>query len=274
MTPASSIELTSTAAPPRAWSNALLNGSAAFWLLVALLGQWAFFYYIAVFYGPSSLSGDFAAWTKNTHLIKGYVPGDTVGNVAFAAHALMAGYVALGGALQLVPWIRRRAPALHRWNGRVFILSALGMSVTGFYMVWVRAATFNLLAATATSLNGVLIVLFAALAWRAALARNLAGHRRHALRLFLVANGQWFIRIGVIGWVIVMQGAMKIGPFFLVWQFACYLLPLVLLEIYLRVKDRGSAKARLVFAAALSVLTLLMGASIAGTYLYIWKPYL
>lgn len=275
MTPTSSIEITGS---PAGWTrraaNAVLTGSAAFWLLVALLGQWAFFYYIAVFYGPSSLSGNFQAWTRNTHLIKGYVPGDTAGNLAFAVHALMAGYIAFGGGLQLVPLVRRYAPVLHRWNGRVFMATALGLSLTGFYMIWVRGATFNLLAATATSLNGALIVLFVVLAWRSARARDFAAHRRHALRLFLVANGQWFIRIGFIGWMIVTQGHMKIAPFFRVWQFACYLLPLAILEIYLRVKDSGSPRARYVFAGALALLTLLMGASTAGAYMVIWRPYL
>lgn len=275
MTSTSSIEI---ASPPTGWArraaDAVLTGSAAFWLMIALLGQWAFFYYIALFYGPSSLSGNFQAWTRNTHLIKGYVAGDTAGNLAFAVHALMAGYIAFGGGLQLFPQIRRAAPALHRWNGRVFMMAALGLSLTGFYMIWVRGATFNLLAATATTLNGVLIVLFVMLAWRSARARDFAAHRRHALRLYLVANGQWFIRIGFVGWMIVTQGHMKIAPFFRVWQFACYLLPLAILEIYLRIKDNGSPRARIVFAGTLVLLTLLMAASTAGAYMYIWRPYL
>jgi Predicted membrane protein (DUF2306) len=251
-----------------------LTASAAFWFAVAALGQWVFVYYIAVFYGASSLSGDFAAWRRNTHLIKGYVPGDTIGNLAFAAHALLAGYVAFGGAIQLIPAIRARAPALHRWNGRVFLGTALGLSLTGLYMVWGRGAAFDLVAAGAISLNAALIVVFGGLAWRAAVRRDFASHRRWALRTYLVANGQWFIRVGVIAWVIVNQGHAKIGPFFSFWQFGCYLVPLAVLELYLRAKDSAGPGGRYAMAGVLGVLTLVMGAGIAGAYLFIWRPYL
>lgn len=255
-------------------ADALLSGSAGLWFVVALFGQWAFVYYIAAFYGPSSLNGNFEAWRKNTHLIKGYVPGDSAGNAAFAVHALLAGYVAFGGALQLIPQIRNAVPVLHRWNGRVFVLTALGLSLTGLYMVWVRGATFDTLNAIAVSLNGVLIILCAGIAWRAAVKRDFASHRRWAMRTWLVANGQWFIRIGVIAYVIVTQGHAKIGPFFRVWEFGCYLVPLAILELYLRAKDKGGERARHAMAAGLAVLALLTGAATAVTYMFIWRPYI
>ena len=69
--------------------NRALDGAARLWLLTAVVGQWLFFVYIAAFYGPSTLRGDMAAWGKNTMLLKGYVPGDTVGNIAFGALSLI-----------------------------------------------------------------------------------------------------------------------------------------------------------------------------------------
>src|SRR5215469_201054 len=80
-----------------------LNAAARFWLVVAVIGQWTFLYYIAAFYGPSTFTGNFQAWTKNTFLRMGYVRGDTAGNLAFAAHALLAAVIAFGGAMQLIP---------------------------------------------------------------------------------------------------------------------------------------------------------------------------
>jgi hypothetical protein len=59
-------------------------------------------------YGGSTLSGRFEAWNR-THLIKGYIAGDTPGNVALGVHILVATIVWLGGVLQLVPQIRERA---------------------------------------------------------------------------------------------------------------------------------------------------------------------
>ena len=37
----------------------LLRRAAAFWFVAAVAGQWTFVTYIAMFYGPTLLSGDF-----------------------------------------------------------------------------------------------------------------------------------------------------------------------------------------------------------------------
>ena len=115
----------------KAAADRALDAAARFWLLMAVIGQWIFLYYITAFYGVSTLAGNFPAWRKNHALIKGYVPGDTAGNLAFAAHALLAGVIAFGGAVQLIPQIRARAPAVHRWNGRLFAVTALELWVAG-----------------------------------------------------------------------------------------------------------------------------------------------
>jgi hypothetical protein len=65
-------------------------------------------YYILAFYGTSTFTGNFQTWNKNTFLQMAYVRGDTAGNLAFAAHGLLASVIAFGGALQLIPQIRAR----------------------------------------------------------------------------------------------------------------------------------------------------------------------
>lgn len=122
------LELTSVA-------DAALKAAVRFWFLVAVIGQWAFLYYMVAFYGPSTLRGHFQAWSKNTFLFKGYVAGDTAGNLFFATHVFLAAIIAFGGALQLIPQIRERAIFVHRWNGRLFLLTALGVSIDGLYLV-------------------------------------------------------------------------------------------------------------------------------------------
>src|SRR5260370_42380174 len=126
------------------FADTALKAAAGFWFLLAVIGQWAFLYYIVAFYGPSTFTGDFHAWTKNTFLRMSYVPGDTAGNLAFAAHALLAAVIAFGGAIQLIPQIRARSISVHRWNGRVFFATALGLSVSGLYMEWVRGDRENI----------------------------------------------------------------------------------------------------------------------------------
>ena len=256
-----------------------LDGTAKFWLLAAVIGQWVFLYYITAFYGVSTLTGNFPAWRKNHALIKGHVPGDTAGNLAFAAHALLAGVIAFGGAVQLIPQIRARVPAIHRWNGRLFAVTALGVSVTGLYMVWVRGATQGLFGALAISLNAVLIIACVTLAWRAAITRDISVHRRWALRAYMVANGQWFFRVGVFAWIILNQGPVGIGdnfdgPFVRFWGFGCYLAPLAVLELYLRAKDRGGPRGRFAMAGGLTALAALTGMGIFGVYMFMWRPVL
>jgi len=257
-------------APP-ATGAAFLRAAARFWFIVAVLGQWAFLAYITVFYGTSTATGHLQAWSKNKFLLKGYIAGDTMGNAAFAAHALLAAVIAFGGAIQLIPQIRSRAMAVHRWNGRLFLVTAFGVSITGLYMSWIRGATLGLEGSLATTLNAALILVFGAIAWRTALKRDAASHRRWALRTFMVANGQWFVRVGFFAWIMIQQGRY-LSTFFRYWNFACYLLPLALLELYLVASRRTLPTGRYVLAGGLIVLTLLMGAGIFGISMFMWKP--
>ena len=70
---------------PRHQADTALRSAARLWFVMAVIGQWFFLYYLLAFYGPSTLTGDFQAWTRNRLLFKGYVAGDTAGNLAFAA---------------------------------------------------------------------------------------------------------------------------------------------------------------------------------------------
>ena len=249
-----------------------LKVAVRFWFIVSVIGQWAFLYYIVAFYGLSTFQGNFETWSKNKLLFKGYVPGDTAGNLTFAAHALFAAVIAFGGALQLIPRIRARAMAFLRWNGRLFLATSLGVSLSGFYMVWVRHATQGPIGAISVSLNGVLIVIFAILAWRTAIARDIDAHRRWALRTYLVANGQWFIRIGFVAWMILNHG--HDGGFYRFWTFGSYLLPLAVLELYLRTKESASPMGRFAMAGGLIVSTLVMAFGIFGLTAFLWQQVL
>ena len=248
-------------------SGGVLRAASLFWFAAMLLGQWAFFYYIAAFYGVSTFAGDFEVWNRLEALGRHpYVAGDTGGNIAYAAHALAAGFIALGGILQLVPWIRTHAPTFHHWNGRLFLLTVMGLSLSGFYLVWIRHTSPTFIQGVATTINGVLILSFAALALRTAMARDIDSHSRWAMRLYLVSNAQWFLRVGIFGYFFVatLAGAHPSfsDPFFSFWTWGCFLVPITVLQFYFLARDRGGALTRTAMAAALSVLTLLMGAGI------------
>ena len=259
-------------APRRVAAGGVLQGATAFWFMTAIFSQWAFLYYIVAFYGPSTLTGNFQVWSRNPNLLKGYVAGDIAGNLFFAAHVLLAAVISFGGALQLIPQIRAKAMPFHRWNGRVFMLTALGISLDGLYLVWVRHSSPDLLGAGAISFNAALIVSCVAMAWRKALAGEIAAHRRWAMRSYMVANGQWFFRVGVFGMILLAKP--WVAPFFVLWGFGCYLVPLAVLELYLRAKDSGGATARLAMASGLSMVAILIGIGTFGVYLGAWRPLL
>ena len=262
-----------------AGADVVLAGSARLWFVTALIGQWAFLYYIAAFYDAATLRGDFAAWSNNRLLLKGYIAGDTAGNLAFAAHVLLAAVITFGGALQLIPQIRARFISVHRWNGRLFLMTAIAGAVSGLYMIWVRGSRANFTAGFATSVDAVLIIAFAILAWRSVLAREIASHRRWALRTYIAANGVWFQRVGIFAWMVSHHTSVGMtkhfdGWFDLSWAFGCYLLPLAVLELYLRVKDKAGPRGRYAMAGGILFLTALMGFGIYSAYMFVWRPFL
>lgn len=263
-------------APARRTGGAALKASVTLWFTVAVIGQLLFAYYVAALYGGAVVRGDPARW--NSVAPHAHVPGDTAGNAAFGLHMLLAVIITAGGALQLIPQVRSRAPAFHRWNGRLYVLLAAVASLTGLYMVWARGTVGDLSQHIGVSLNGLLILLCAALAVRHARARDLARHRAWALRLFLVVNGVWFFRVGLMCWIFLHQGPAGFdpktftGPFLTFLSFAQFLVPLGVLQLYLRARDGGGAVMRYAMAASLTVLTAAMALGIFAAAAIMWLP--
>jgi hypothetical protein len=255
-----------TQAPPRRIGDGAVGAAAKFWFVVTLAGQWVFLYYIVAFYGPTAMSGDFAAWNRHPMAGPLYVPGDLWGNVAFGAHVALAAIIIFGGTLQLVPQIRARAAAIHRWNGRVFIVAAMLAALAGLYMVWIRGGTSGgAINAVIISGNAVLILLFGGLAWRAGAARDITSHRRWALRTFMVTNGVFFLRLGFSAWIMITRAEPSALTFYF-FAAASYLVPLALLEVYFWGKGGGSA-ARLTAAGVVFASALYMALGLFGFYM-------
>lgn len=270
-------------APPRAGAplrradRALVLAGTA-WCGLAVAGQLLFAAYVLGFYGRSAATGQLQAWNKV--MPHGYVPGNSIGNAAVALHLACAAIVMLGGGLQLVPALRRAAPAAHRWIGRTYILAATATAIDGVGMVWLRGTVGDLSQHLAITLNAALILLFGGLAWQRAHTRRFAEHRRWALRLYLAAAGVWFFRIGLMAWLVLNRGPVGFdpktfaGPTLTVLAFAQYLLPLAVLEAWLRVRDGGSVGARFALSATFVALTLLTALGIFAAAKIFWLPHM
>lgn len=255
-------------AKPGISAQSLLLAAGVLWFVPTLIGQWAFAYHIAITYMSTAFAGNTAAW--NERLFVGLVAGDSIGNAALAAHLFIAFVITIGGTLQLIPQIRKAAPAFHRWNGRLYMLIAFITSIAALYMVWTRDTFGPDILEVVVSINGMLILSFAALAWRAAVTRRFDVHQRWAMRLFMVVSGVWFLRVmyacvGILtgGHIPGVTDDMG-GPMNVVIGFASYLLPLAVLELYFMAKRGPAPLAKLAVAALVLLSAVGTGVGVFG----------
>ena len=253
-------------------ASRFLTFSAQFWFIVAAIGQWVFVFYVLYHYGTLAAAG-----TPEASKQAGMIVGDGLGNGLLFMHLALAVLIIGGGTLQLVPQIRDRFRAFHRWMGRTYITGSIATSLGGMYLIWTRDIPGGDLLAWAITGDGVLIMLFGVLAWKTALQKRYAAHRRWALRLFMVVSAVWFFRIGFMGWMMAMGGPVGVdtatltGPFITFLAFGQYLVPLAFLELYFRAQQAGPA-ARYVMAGTLTILALMTAFGTFGAALGMWFP--
>jgi hypothetical protein len=253
-----------------------LDYSARLWFVIMLIGQWIFVFYVAKYFGGILLENGINGM-KETHLPHGYVEGDMLGNTAIAAHVMLAVIIIGLGPLQLIPQLRARFPLVHRYSGRLYMMTAYITSVAGLYMVWTRGVVGGSLAPIAISLDGVLIIVFATIALRYAIARKIPAHRRWALRLFMVVSAVWFFRVGLMGWYM-LTGGIGIdnetftGPTITFIYFAQMFIPLALLELYFKAKASKSTRVKKAMACLLVAATGYMAVGIFAATMGMWLP--
>lgn len=248
-----------------------LSAATAYWFFLTFVGQSLFTFYILIFYGRASVTGDWRA--ANDVLPDGMIPGDGPGNAAIFVHLLFGALITFGGLLQMIPKVRTRFPRFHRWNGRLYMLSAVVMSIGGFYIAWGRGEASS---GYATSINGLIILVCAALATRYARSRDFVRHQPWATRLFLAVSGVWFLRVFVMMWVLFFGpdglGAKLDGPVGVGLNYAQFIAPLLLFELYRFAQRSKSSAVRWSVAATLFLCSTAMGAGIGMAWLILWQP--
>jgi len=255
-------------------ANRLLKGTGVLWFAVAAIGQIAFAAHVAVLYGGNAAAGNVEA--VNKRLINGIIDSDPLGNFVLALHLGFAFVITLSGILQLTPQVRDRWPTFHHWNGRIYLLAAIVMAFGGLHIVWTRGTLGTFANYLGISMNALLILTFAFYAVKNAIARDIDTHRRWALRLFLAVSGVWFMRIGYMSWLILnrapvgMQKSLD-GPFDTFVAFASYLIPLAVLELYLRAQDAQTTVPKLAMAAAMLGATAITALGVFGTVTLMWR---
>ena len=253
-----------------------LHLAAATWWAVAIVGHLLFAAYILGTYGKATLHHDAAAW--NRVWPAGYLAVQPLGNVIVAIHVLLASVVSVCGPLQLLPDVRRRLPWFHRWNGRVYITTAIIVGLAGLAMLAIDRGFTGASQNGNVAFNGFLMLICATLAWRHARARDFAAHRRWALRLLVLAAGVWFFRIGLATWIALNDGIVGFDPRTMqgpaLWVLACgeWLVPLTVLEAYFRAEKARTNTSRYAVAALLLLSALVTGYGIYRACIGMWLP--
>lgn len=254
----------------------VLSGVVTLSFIISVLGQLIFAIYVIVFYGKSWLSGHIQNW--NIVLPNGYVQGDNIGNLVVGLHLLLAAIIIIGGPVQIVPEFRKHLPILHRWNGRIYISTAILLSISGLFMVWIRGSVGGITQHISISVNAILILISAAMVLKYAMMRNFIDHRIWAIRLFLFVNGVWYFRVGLFFWLFVNQGPVGFnpetlqGPFLTILSLSQYTLPLVLFELYQNAIK--SSKKSLIWTSTVLIFlfTIVIGVGTFAASMSIWIP--
>jgi uncharacterized membrane protein len=240
------------------------------WISCGLFGL-----YILIFYAGALVSGTASRW--NGVLPGLYTASSTASTVGIGLHFAAGGVILALGFMQLLNVIRQRAPAVHRWLGRIYVTAAALAGVGGLTFIAVTGTIGGLAMNLGFGLYGILMVLCAMQTYRYARRRQLDTHRKWAIRLFALAIGSWLYRMEYGFWFLMMHKLGHThdfhGPFDVVMAFFFYLPNLLVAEAYLRGRaEQAGAAAKLSGAAVMGVAVCLL---IVATYFFAmryWWP--
>lgn len=213
------------------WTAVLLTGTV--WASAALFGV-----YILLFFAGALYAGEPEQW--NQTLPRLYDPAEPVATASIAAHFIAGGVILALGPLQLLEGVRRRAPSLHRWTGRVYILTTLTAGLGGTLFILLQGTVGGMPMNLGFGLYGLLMIWASVATVRHAMARRLDQHRAWGLRLFALAIGSWLYRMEYGFWFAFLDGVGHTdsfdGPFDVVMAFFFYLPNLAVVEVILRAR--------------------------------------
>ena len=232
-------------APPQ-WTASAVRWSAialagVVWVSSAIFGA-----YILAYYGGAIPAGTMEQW--NATLPKLYEAHTPAASAGIGLHFFAGAVLLLLGPVQLISEIRRHAPAVHRWVGRVYAFAAFAAGVGGLAFIALKGTVGGMMMNVAFAAYGALMVLAAVQTVRHGMARRIDVHRAWAIRLFALAIGSWLYRMGY-GLFFAIMGAEDPGHtaafdgwFDYVMDWAFFVPPLIVAELFIRAR-RGDASA-------------------------------
>lgn len=151
---------------------------------------------------------------------------------AFYVHISCATLVALVGMFQFWGWLRRKAAAVHRWAGRVYVVVVLFLAApSGFAMAWFSDG----------GIAGVLCFLCLAglwwfttwKAWRTIRAGDVAAHRRWMIRSYTLTAAAILLRFMIA--TVINLGLERTDELYALLAWASWLPGLLIVETLFRI---------------------------------------
>jgi uncharacterized membrane protein len=184
------------------------------WTLAALLSGLvalvSYRYFVGVGMAPNIVANLFARPWLLVH-------------VGGAATALML------GPFQFLAGVRARAPRLHRWLGRTYVVACLTGAVGGFVMAF--GSTAGPAATVGFAALGVCWFYANVQGWRLAMARRFADHRAWMIRSFAMTFAAVTLRIYVP--LLPLTGLSELDGYRLT-AYLAWIPNLILAELYIR----------------------------------------
>jgi hypothetical protein len=260
---------------PADLSGGALKASAialvvATWISSAIFGA-----YIFAAYGGALRDGALERW--NDVLPQLYRPTSPLAAIGIGIHFATGAILLLLGPIQLIGAVRRKAPAFHRWTGRIYVGAAFLAGAGGLTHILLKGTTGGMLMNVGFGIYGGLMVLSSVQAVRHAMARRIEQHRAWAIRLFALAVGSWLYRVEYGLW----QGFMgEVGHtdafdgwFDMIMIFFFYVPNLIIAELFIRArKDQAAPAVRVGSTVALSLTAALVAYSTYLFTIYAWGP--
>lgn len=179
-----------------------------------------------VAYLPPDFNVDFLRG-RESHFWSGY-------HLAFYTHIISGPLSLLLGLALVSSRLRKRFPAWHRRLGRVQAANTIFLvAPSGLWMA--AHAQAGLIAGAGFMVLALLTATFTALGWQAARQRRYASHERWMLRSFALLSSAVVLRL-MGGLAVVLETQAEWVDLVTAW--ASWLLPLLVLEVWFKVRGR------------------------------------
>jgi hypothetical protein len=225
--------------PPQ-WTEAALKVASFALVAVVWISSAIFGAYILAYYGGAIPAGTMEQW--NATLPALYEPHTPAASFGMGLHFFAGATLLLLGPIQLIGAVRRSAPKVHHWIGRLYALAAFSAGVGGLIFIALKGTVGGVMMSVAFAAYGALMILAAVQTVRHAMARRIDVHRAWAIRLFALAIGSWLYRIGY-GLFFAINGSEDPGHsadfngwFDHVMNWAFFVPPLIVAEMFIRAR--------------------------------------